>query len=117
MRSHGEPNFPDPNSSGRLAISKSSGINPSSSAYQTAATDCKSLNPFASVNGQPSEALAAALKFAQCMQKNGVPNYPDPTAGNGGSIELGPGPDSGINPNSPAYLSAQKKCGSPLPAG
>jgi hypothetical protein len=54
------------------------------------------------------------LKFAQCMRSHGVPNFPDPQiqSGPGGGIgvRIG-GPGSGINPQSPAFQSAQRACG------
>ena len=115
MRKNGVSNFPDPNSSGDIQISPSDGVNPNSSTYQTAATDCKSLGPAGAVSAsQSTKAMAVALKFATCMQKNGVPNYPDPTSSNG-AIDLSLPSD--VNPNSPAYERAQKKCGSPIPGG
>jgi hypothetical protein len=42
----------------------------------------------------------SGIQFAQCMRANGVPNFSD------GPIT----PDSGINPVSPAYQSAQNVC-------
>ena len=54
-----------------------------------------------------------ALKFAGCMRANGVPNFPDPSTG--GGIEISPG--SGLNPQSPAFQAAQRKCGKLLPGG
>jgi hypothetical protein len=47
-----------------------------------------------------------ALEFAHCMRAHGVPNFPDPGAGGGLQIT----PQSGINPQSPAFQSAQKAC-------
>lgn len=40
MRSHGEPNFPDPSANGNLLITASSGIDPNSPQFQTAQKDC-----------------------------------------------------------------------------
>jgi hypothetical protein len=54
-----------------------------------------------------------ALKFASCMRSNGVPNFPDASAG--GGIQISPG--SGLNPQSPAFQAAQKACGKLLPGG
>ncbi len=54
-----------------------------------------------------------ALKFAGCMRANGVPNFPDPSAD--GGIQISPG--SGLNPQSPAFQTAQTKCRKFLPAG
>jgi hypothetical protein len=60
----------------------------------------------------------AALKFAQCMRRNGV-DVPDPQPGEGG---ISIGKDSGgsgprIDPSSPAFQRAQKACASYLPGG
>jgi hypothetical protein len=66
--------------------------------------------------GTATNAKAAsdqALKFAGCMRANGVPNFPDPSAG--GGIQITPG--SGLNPQSPAFQAAQKVCGKLLPGG
>jgi hypothetical protein len=49
------------------------------------------------------------------MRSHGVPSFPDPTSNGGISIQVQPG--SGINPNSPAFQSAQRACQSLLPAG
>jgi hypothetical protein len=48
-----------------------------------------------------------ALKFAQCMRAHGLSNFPDP--GSAGGIQIG-GPGSNLNPQSPAFQSAQKAC-------
>jgi hypothetical protein len=115
MRSHGVPNFADPNSQGVFTAPK--GLNPKSPAVQAAAQDCKSLLPAGQTpQGQNQQAMAAALKFAACMRANGVPNYPDPTSGNGGGVSNSIA-GSGVDPNSPAFKRAEKKCGSPVPGG
>jgi hypothetical protein len=53
----------------------------------------------------------AGLKFADCMRSHGVPNFPDP--GPGGGIQL----SSAINPQSPAFQSAQSACSKLMPGG
>lgn len=48
MRSNGVPNFPEPNSSGRITVTQGTGnnsVDPSSPQYQSAAKACKSLEP------------------------------------------------------------------------
>jgi hypothetical protein len=99
MRSHGVPNFPDPNSSGQLDLS---GVNPQSPAYQTAANDCKSFGVGATPKPitQTPQIQAAVLKMAKCMRSHGVPNFPD------GPITR----SSGINESSPAFQRAFQKC-------
>jgi hypothetical protein len=73
---------------------------------------------------EPSKAeqarfLDQALKFARCMRAHGV-DMADPQSSGTGGIQIrirkgssGNGPD----PSSPAFQSAQKACGSLIPAG
>ena len=51
------------------------------------------------------------IQFADCMRSHGVSNFPDPGAGGGIQIPTG----SGINPQSPAFQSAQHDCARYLP--
>jgi hypothetical protein len=46
------------------------------------------------------------------MRAHGVPNFPDPSSG--GGINIAPG--SGLNPQSPAFQSAQQACQKLLPS-
>lgn len=58
--------------------------------------------------GKADQAAKQALQFSACMRSHGVKNFPDPQiSGNGISMKIG-GP--GLNPNSPAFQSAQKAC-------
>lgn len=117
MRSDGVPNFPDPTSRG-IELSRGSGIDPSSPAFQSAMKTCKKLMP----GGGPSSAppapsasdLHTALVWADCVRKHGVPNFPDPssTAQAGLSfrgVVFPVGPE--FNIQSPAFKQAQAACG------
>jgi hypothetical protein len=53
------------------------------------------------------------IKFSECMRSHGVSNFPDPSSGGGINIPNG----SGIDPQSPAFQSAQKACSKLLPGG
>jgi hypothetical protein len=65
-----------------------------------AATGCggpKKHDGIASAGGHPTASASAsgglsdqdkALKYAQCMRENGVPNFPDPKANDGGGINV-----------------------------
>ncbi len=82
MRSNGVSDFPDPSASGQLtidAIANGSGVDINSAAFQQALSACKALEP-AGFTGAPRSAQQqeAALKFAQCVRDNGVPDFPDP---------------------------------------
>jgi hypothetical protein len=58
---------------------------------------------------------AAALAFSKCMRSHGVPNFPDPKV-SGHRIQIS-GSSSGVNPQSPAFKSAQQSCNHLLPGG
>jgi hypothetical protein len=114
MRSHGVPNFSDPNPGGGIQINIGSGLNPQAPAFQAAHQSCKHLLPGGGPPAHvPESVKLRLLRQAQCMRAYGVPNYPDPTFPKGGGILVGPGPGSAINPNSPAFQSAAKACGGP----
>jgi hypothetical protein len=125
MRSHGVPNFPDPDSQGHIKITggvsngKTFGVDTNSPQFKAADRACRKLQPN---GGKPSAAQQAKeqqamLKFAQCMRSHGVPKFPDPNAG--GLLTLGN--KSGIDPNTPQFKAAQQTCrklvpGSPITA-
>ena len=104
IRSHGVPNFPDPNSNGTFP---GNSVNLQSAAVQTAMKDCKGLQPNLGQSNQSQSAnVSKALKYAQCMRAHGVPNFPDPSSNGQTKISVG----SGINPQSPAFQKAQQDC-------
>jgi hypothetical protein len=133
MRSHGDPNQTDPtvDTSDVIHITVPagyrdgvlpSGQNPASGKacikYLAAAQS-------ASRNGRPfppPPSQRQRLKFSECMRANGIPDFPDPSAG--GGISARPGGD--MSPNSPVFQNAAKVCarrtgmsgfGGTLPAG
>jgi hypothetical protein len=117
MRSHGVTNFPDPpsgNSSGGAQSITKSGINPNSPAFEAANSACQKYEPTTgnATPGPSAQANTQQLKFAQCMRKHGVTDFPDQNANASG------GPQSvtqyGINPNSPTFQAANSACASSL---
>jgi hypothetical protein len=48
------------------------------------------------------------LKFSECMQKTGFPQFPDPSAN--GSLSLSASPGSTMNPSNPAFVKASSTC-------
>ena len=59
---------------------------------------------------QNAQFVAQALKLSQCMRSNGVPNFPDPTSH---GLHIG----NNIDPQSPQFQAAQKKCARYFPGG
>jgi hypothetical protein len=112
VRSHGVPNWPDPNSSGVFDKSKLTPqqLGASNSRVQAAQAACAHLLP----NGgsgpnaaQLQQMKALGLTFAQCVRSHGVPNFPDP--GSDGRI---PDPATvGIDQGSPKFRAANEACG------
>jgi len=124
MRSHGVPNFPDPDPSGGFSLSMST---IDSTQVQIAYGACRHLLG----HGSPSVAqleqkaqqaqqqlqkqLPALVKFAQCMRSHGVPDFPDPSVSGQGSV--GAVKSAGVPPNSPQFQAAVSACQHELPAG
>jgi hypothetical protein len=122
MRSHGIQNFPDPTVQDNahekgVGFSMSGSIDTGSPQFKSAAKACQKQTGF----GQPNPAvlqamMADGLKFAECMRSHGITNYPDPV-NHGRNIQMGPGPNSGIDTNSAQFKAAQKACIYILPNG
>lgn len=115
MRANGVSKFPDPDASGALTIDgviNGSSLDPNSATFQQAISSCKGLEPPGFMGTtRSSQQQDAALKFAQCMRDNGVPDFPDPTA-DGPLIDTTRIPSmAGKNPrNDPGFNAAQQKC-------
>jgi hypothetical protein len=133
MRSHGEPNFPDPNTSGGYTLTPTgaiegaggSSIDINSSQAQAAYGDCRHVLPGApsisqlqqdvqQEQQQQAQALPELLKYSPCMRSHGVPNFPDLGQSNPSPP---PGSGAGLNPNSPQFQAAATACQHLLPPG
>ena len=133
MRSHGLPNFPDPNASGSYTLTSNgsiegaggSSVDIGSSQAQAAYGDCRHVLPGAPSISQleqleqqeqqrQEQALPGLLKYSQCMRSHGVPNFPDL-----GQSDQSPPPGNSpaINPNSPQFQAASTACQHLLPPG
>jgi hypothetical protein len=113
MRSHGMPNFPDPQrfvgGNVKLTIHQ---LAPS----QAALNACNELLPNGGSGSQQTAQqlrtqLADERSFASCMRSHGVSRFPDPTAQGELSVEMVQA--QGIDVHSPAVLQAVQAC---LPA-
>jgi hypothetical protein len=122
MRSHGEPNFPDPeistsgsSTSVRVRITPSSGIDPGSSVFKHAQQACRG---FAPVEGKgesgpqlSTHEQAQVLQAVACIRKHGEPNVPDPSFA-GGGVHLPPSVDT----RSATFKAAEHACEYLIPA-
>jgi hypothetical protein len=111
MRSHGVPNWPDPNSNGLFDKSKltSQRLGASDSKVQAAQSACRHLLPNGGSGPTPAQVQqvkAQALQFSRCVRAHGVPSFPDPDST--GRI---PDPASvGIDQGSPKFEAANQAC-------
>ncbi len=136
MRSHGVPNYPDPDISGQLPKTSAQQLGVSSSQYQAAQRACQPLLPntgsmsFEQQIQQCYQAgdcpqalvqqiLTAQRKYARCMRSHGLPNFPDPTIDSEGRpvfvISISKNLD-GLNPHSLRYRSKEDVCQRLAPA-
>jgi hypothetical protein len=100
MRSHGVPDFPDPDINGHLLNVH---IHESQGTVESAQTACQHLLPGSEgTAAQQQQKVDMILAFAQCMRAHGLPDFPDPR---GGSIDL-----SHVDVHSPQFLSADRAC-------
>jgi len=119
MRTHGEPNMPDPNSTGNgvhISITPGSGVDPNAPQFTRATNACKQLLP---TNGAASDTITAAdqadyLKAVACMRAHGVPDFPDPGfQDNSVTFDIRPP----LDPSSSQYEKALATCQKLIPAG
>ncbi|TVX97228.1 hypothetical protein FPV58_23075 [Mycolicibacterium porcinum] len=79
MRANGIGDFPNPNADGEFPYG---GVSVSKATWQNAVDTCASLQPpeWSADTGRTPAQQDAALKFAQCVRDNGVPDFPDRAA-------------------------------------
>lgn len=105
VRSHGVPDFPDPDNQGGFEPSQISALEDSPQ-LKTATAACKGDLPVGATAPTP-ETESSLLEFAQCMRSHGEPDFPDP-----GSTTKPP--SGAIDPTSPQFQHATKDCQSLL---
>jgi hypothetical protein len=114
MRKNGVPKFPDPDPDGALRLKggPGTGLDPASTQFKAAAKACAKLAPKAPSPAQRAKDQQQMLKFAACMRKHGVPNFPDPKVNPDGTagISLERGLDQ-----TPQFKEAVKACENRLP--
>ena len=109
MRSHGVPDFPDPDSSGGIVIKKTL-LEPAYNAPRSARTACAHLLPKYGLAlltpAQQEQHQRQQLAMAACMRRHGFPQFPDNWSGNVGQLTA-----AGIDPSSPQLNAELTKCG------
>jgi hypothetical protein len=110
IRGHGVPHFPDPDAKGDFVF----GIDVSPAVWQKAVDACKDLEPPGALSGKRSpKQQSAALRFAGCIPKNGVKDFPDPANGEP-LVDTTKIPSTDRAGGMAILNAAMKKCGSIL---
>ena len=114
MRSNGVTQFPDPGASGKFtldAIANGTSLDPSTPAFTQAISACRQLEPagFTGSTRTPQQ-TQAALRFAQCIRANGVPDFPDPANGQP-LVDTNRIPSSATSTGMSSLNAAMRKCG------
>jgi hypothetical protein len=115
MRSHGVPNFPDPDSKGNILITPADHLTQGAPQFASANKTCEHLDPSTPLTpAQQRQFTAQALKFAACMRSHGITDMPDPVVNAHGISSRLP---AGFSPSSPVFQSAQRACQKLMPGG
>ena len=113
MRRNGVSQFPDPGASGKLtidAVANGSSLDTSTPAFTQAIGACKGLEPAGFMGSKrSSQQQQAALRFAQCIRTNGVPDFPDPTP-NGPLVDTNRIPSAAEPGGMSSLHAAMQKC-------
>jgi hypothetical protein len=111
VRSHGVPDFPDPESNGHFPKGVHLGV--SDSVVRAAEDACRNLLPagFGSLTAPEQQDY---LRAAACMRSHGITSFPDPTF-SGGSAHFPIPP--GIDTRSQRFTQARQACARLIPAG
>ncbi len=112
MRSHGVPNFPDPNSSGVLPKRQVAQVAAGTPEFVPAHRACGHLLPNA---GQPSsaqvqQAWSDMRSFARCMRSHGVSTWPDPSVTSAQDNRPFFNTPASIDPNAPQITAKIRAC-------
>jgi hypothetical protein len=108
MRSHGVPNFPDPDPQGQFPPFHTSVSKPVSAAADEVCNHLLSSGGRAGTPQDRQEKLAFALTVARCLRSHGFPSFPDPTVSSQGTSQSLSG--AGIDPNTPQFQAAETAC-------
>jgi hypothetical protein len=96
-------------------------------ATTTAVAACGGSSPKAQTTASTAAHKNAGLKLAECMRSHGVPDFPDPSSGNGGGSQIQQSSGSGgssvtvdghqLNVSAPAFQNAMQTCRKLQPHG
>jgi hypothetical protein len=110
MRSHGEPDWPDPGGRGGISSSEPTAttVDRNSPQFIAANDACEHFLPSGGVptQAQNQQRAQQVLKFAQCMRSHGIKDFPDSMQITG---------EGDLNPSDPQFQAASQACQSLRP--
>jgi hypothetical protein len=111
MRSHGAPNWPDPDSGGHFlkTLANRADFSAPESAYRA----CQHLLPHGGLitAAEQQKIIPLMLKFTACMRGHGLVGFPDPVVdAQGVTAQISPASKGDLNPRSPRFQAAQRAC-------
>jgi hypothetical protein len=111
MRSHGAPNWPDPNSAGQFVktLANRAEFQAPESAYRT----CRHLLPHGGqlTTAEQQKIIPLMLKFTACMRAQGIADFPDPVVNSQGiTARISPAGQGDLDPRSPRFQAARQAC-------
>jgi hypothetical protein len=127
MRSHGVPDFPDPDGAGHLPKTGAQQLGVSSSQFQTAQHACLNVLPSGgTTNAQINQCMSAGdcpaalvqtilneqRKYAQCIRSHEYPSFPDPTIDSEGRpyFDVSGAGISNETTHSPKFMTVDNTC-------
>ena len=117
LRSHGVPNYPDPNAAGEEPAGSKQLISTPQGQAAVGACTYWSSRIHNDVAAQNQVVQVEYVRFAQCMRSHGLPDFPDPVNSEGRVEFVLSASQDGFDPHSPQVLAKAHECESVLPAG
>jgi hypothetical protein len=117
LRTHGLPNYPDPNAAGQEPPNSKQLIRTPQGQAAVSACSYLSNRIHNDVAAQNQAVLAEYVRFAQCMRSHGLPNFPGPVNAEGRVEFVLSVSRDGFDPHSPQVLAKARECESVLPPG
>lgn len=117
LRSHGVPNYPDPNAAGEEPPGSKQLISTPQGQAAVGACTYWSSRIHNDVAAQNQVVQVEYVRFAECMRTHGLPEFPDPSYAEGRLEFVLSASQDGFDPHSPQVLAKARACEHVLPAG
>ncbi|HSS87686.1 MAG TPA: hypothetical protein VLL69_00070 [Streptosporangiaceae bacterium] len=117
LRTHGVPNYPDPNADGQEPPNSKQLIGTPQGQAAVSACNYWGNRIHNDVTAQNQAVRVEYVRFAQCMRSHGLPNFPGPVYAEGRVEFVLSASRDGFDPHSPQVLAKAHECEHVLPPG